>query len=196
MNRFRALLCAGKLALSARAVRGSLAIIATAALTMMATIAVSALTMTAAAADNAPATPESRIEARSATLLAVGIVHDDRMAIHLSRLNDNAPVRDAVVTVVLRGVVHPTTAEADGSYTLESKDLRLPGSAVVVFQVAAGGKTAEDLKGMLQVTGNSGKPEEPNNARQLWWWVLNFAVCIGFLMLISRRRKAAAANED
>ena len=53
----------------------------------------------------------SRVEARSNDLLAVGVVHDDKMIIHISRLADNAPVRDAVVTVLLRGTMHPTTAE-------------------------------------------------------------------------------------
>jgi hypothetical protein len=143
-----------------------------------------------AAAAPAPAAP--RIEARSADLLAVGIVHDDRMAIHLSRVIDNAPVGDAVVTVLLRGVAHSTTAEADGSYTLQTKDLDVTGAASVVFQVAQAG-VREDLAGTLQITGGQPTPDK-NSARQLGWWVLNFAVCIGFLMLISRRRKAAAQN--
>ncbi|HXP27052.1 MAG TPA: hypothetical protein VN891_14780, partial [Steroidobacteraceae bacterium] len=60
----------------------------------------------------------SRVEARSNDLLAVGVVHDDKMIIHVSRLADNAPVRDAAITVLLRGTVHPTIAEADGSYFL------------------------------------------------------------------------------
>ena len=145
-----------------------------------------------AAADSP--TPPVRVEARSTHLLAVGIVHDDRMQIHVSRLLDNAPVRDAVVTVLLRGTVHPTTAEADGGYGMETKDLRLPGSAALVFQVAQG-DLHEDLKGALQVAA---KPAEDtgNSSRQLGWWVLNFAVCIGFLMLMSRRRKAAAARNS
>jgi hypothetical protein len=129
-----------------------------------------------------------RIEARSANLLAVGIVHGDRMDIHLSRLLDNAPVRDAAVTVLLRGVVHPTVAEADGSYTLQAKDLAVPGSAAVVFQIAQG-DVHDDLKGALDISGGAAKTEDKNSARQLGWWVLNFAVCIGFLMLWNRRRK-------
>ena len=144
-----------------------------------------------ARAQNPGDQPAPRIEARSASLLAVGIVHDDRMTIHLSRLVDNAPVRDAVLTVLLRGVAHPTTAEADGSYTLQTKDLNLPGSAAVEIQVVQGA-AREELKGMLEIAGNAGKPEDKGSARQLWWWVLNFAVCIGFLMLFARRRKAAA----
>lgn len=131
----------------------------------------------------------ARIEARSADLLAVGLVHGDRMTIHLSRVIDNAPVQDAAVIVVLRGASHPTTAESDGSYTLQTKDLTLPGAAAVEFDVAQP-NGRESLQGTLQVAAD-GKPENKNSVRQLGWWVLNFAVCIGFLWLISRRRKAA-----
>jgi len=87
-----------------------------------------------AAASGESAAP-ARVEARSANLMAVGVVHDDGMAIRLSRLIDNAPVRDAAVTVTLRGVTYPTTAEADGSFMLRTKDLAIPGAAAVEFQV-------------------------------------------------------------
>lgn len=142
----------------------------------------------AAASGEPPAA--ARIEARSADLLAVGVVRDDRMTIHLSRLIDNAPVHDAAVAVVLRGITHPTIAEADGSFTLQTKDLTLSGTAAVEFHVTQAA-AHETLKGTLQVTAGAGQSEDKNSARQLWWWVLNFAVCIGFLLLISRRRKAA-----
>jgi hypothetical protein len=131
-----------------------------------------------------------RIEARSNDLLAVGVVRDDKMSIHISRLVDNAPVRDAVVTVVLRGMVHPTTAEADGSYSLQTKDLVLPGAAAVDFQVGQGA-VKESLKGTLDIGTVPGKLDDRNNSRQLWWWVLNFAVCGAAVWLFSRRRKAA-----
>jgi hypothetical protein len=111
------------------------------------------------------------------------------MTIRLSRLIDNAPVRDAAVTVTLRGVTYPASAEADGSFTLQTKDLAVPGAAAVEFQVAQAA-TRETLKGTLQVA-RAGPSDDRNSARQLWWWVLNFAVCIGFLWLYSRRRKAA-----
>jgi hypothetical protein len=110
------------------------------------------------------------------------------MIVHLSRLIDNSPVRDVALTVVLRGTPRPATAEADGSFTLQTKDLALPGAAAVEFQVQ--GAASETLKGTLQVAASPGQSEEKNSARQLWWWVLNFAVCIGFLWLYSRRRKA------
>jgi hypothetical protein len=131
-----------------------------------------------------------RIEARSATFLAVGVVHEGRMTIRLSRLIDNTPVRDAVLTVLLRGVAHPTIAETDGSYAFETKDLTLPGAASVQIQVSEG-DVQENLKGTLQIAGAGTLPGEKNSARQFWWWILNFGVCIGVLLLISRRRKSA-----
>ena len=145
---------------------------------------------TACGEPSAATAAPARVEARSTDLVAVGVVRGDRMTIHLSELIDNAPIRDASVNVVLRGAAHPTTAETDGSYTLETKDLALPGAATVEFQVARAA-ARESLKGTLQVNDGGDQSENKNSARQLWWWVLNFAVCIGFLWLISRRRKAA-----
>ncbi len=145
---------------------------------------------TAAGGSSAAPSASPRVEARSADLVAVGLVHGDRMIIRLSRVIDNAPVGDAAVTVVLRGVAHATTAETDGSYTLQTQDLALPGAAAVEFQVAQAA-ARQILKGTLQVAAGAAQPEDKNTARQLWWWVLNFTVCIGFLWLFSRRRKAA-----
>jgi hypothetical protein len=154
---------------------------------MLALLGIAAATCAAASAESpAPA----RVEARSADFVAVGVVHGDRMTVRLSRVIDNAPVRDAAVTVTLRGVAHPTTAEADGSFTLQTKDLAIPGAAAVDFQVAQAAGS-ETLKGTLEVAAVAGSSNDKNSARQLWWWVLNFAVCIGFLWLISRRRKSA-----
>jgi hypothetical protein len=147
-------------------------------------VLLTALSAAAVAAD----AQGSRVEARSANLLAVGVVQSDRMSIHLSRLLDNAPVRDAVLSVALRGTVHPTVAEADGSYTLRTRDLDIPGSAAVVFQVTQGAMH-EDLSGTLSLADSAPEAGDKNSARQLWWWVLNFAVCIGFLKLWSQRRK-------
>jgi hypothetical protein len=142
----------------------------------------------------ADAAADSRVEARSHDLLAVGVVHDDKMLIHISRLADNAPVHDAVVSVVLRGTVHPTTAEADGAYSLHTKDLALPGAAAVDIQVGQGA-AHESLKGTLNIGSQPGPLDDKNNSRQLWWWVLNFAVCGAAVWLFSRRRKAAKEQE-
>jgi hypothetical protein len=134
-----------------------------------------------------PALP--RVEARSGDLMVVGVVHDDRMSIHVSRIADNAPVRDAVISVVLRGTAHPATAETDGSYSLQTPDLRLPGAAAVAFQISQG-SSSESLKGTLEVGAAAGAANDPNANRQLWWWVLNFSVCGAAFWLFSRRKAA------
>jgi len=119
----------------------------------------------AAAPEAAPAKSPApaRVEARSDDLLAVGVTQGDRMIIRISRSIDNAPVRDAAVTVTLRGVTHPTIAEADGSFTLQTEDLALPGAAAVEFQVVQAA-AHETLKGMLQVAGGAGSAGDKNSA--------------------------------
>jgi hypothetical protein len=153
---------------------------------MSVAIAVSAVPVPAGAAD-APVAP--RVEARSSDLLVVGIVRSDTMSIHVSRIADNAPVKDAVITVVLRGVSHPATAETDGGYSLRTEDLTLPGTAAVDFQVTQG-NSRQSLRGTLEMGAVSGESEDKNSARQLWWWVLNFTVCGVAFWLFSRRKSA------
>ena len=110
------------------------------------------------------------------------------MAVHLSRILDNAPVGNAGLAVMLRGTTHPAVAEADGSYSIQTPDLKLPGPASIEFLVTVGDKR-EELKGTLMATGAEPTGDK-NSSRQLGWWVLNFAVCIGFLWLWSRRKSA------
>jgi hypothetical protein len=138
--------------------------------------------------DQPAANAAARVEARSALLLAVGTVHGERMTIHLSRLDDNAPVRDAEVSLLLRGATHPATAMADGGYAVATPDLALPGTAAVRIEVTAGG-TRQDLEGTLQPAAAAASTDDRGGSRQFGWWILNFAVCIGFLWLWQRRKR-------
>jgi hypothetical protein len=133
--------------------------------------------------------PSARIEARSSDLLAVGTLQGDRLAIHLSRIVDNAPVGNAVVAVMLRGATHAAVAQADGSYAVQTPDLTLPGPASVEFLVTLGDKR-EELKGTLDAVPVPGQSEQRGSSRQLGWWMLNFVVCLGFLWLWSRRKSS------
>jgi hypothetical protein len=150
----------------------------------------------AAFASDEPSKAPARIEARSQDLLAVGTVHGQRMTLRLSQIADNAPVSDAAVSVSLRGASHAAVAETDGSYSVDTPDLGLPGAAAIGLDVTRGA-SHEVLQGTLDVAGASSKSDDDkgNNTRQLGWWVLNFAVCIGFLMLWQRRRSRQAAEE-
>ncbi|HUX74332.1 MAG TPA: hypothetical protein VMV25_10630 [Steroidobacteraceae bacterium] len=144
----------------------------------------------AAAAATAPAPAPARIEARSTHYLLVGVVQGDSMSIHVSRRLDNAPVADAAVTAALRGKTYAATAESDGGYSFHAADLNLPGSAAIRFEVAEAGVT-ERLLATLRVNAPAPGGKSTNGARQLGWWILNFAVCLGLLALIARRRKNA-----
>jgi hypothetical protein len=162
-----------------------------------------ALAPSAAGAADAPAAgapptaaPAARVEARSADLFVVGVVEGAHMAIHVSRIADNAPVRDAAVTVVLRGTPHPAVADADGGYSIDTPDLALPGTAAVQFQVTLGA-THQELAGTLAAAPRAGsQSDDKGGSRQLGWWVLNFGVCIAFLMLWTRRKKRAEEEDE
>ena len=117
------------------------------------------------------------------------------MVIHLSRVLDNAPVHDAAVQVNIRSLSLAAVAQTDGSYEIHSPELTASGPSVVAFLVTRGADT-EKLVGTLDAPTAAKKVTESGQARQLLWWVLNFAVCIGFLLLYSRRRKAAEARGE
>ena len=151
-----------------------------------ATFALVTLLLASLAAAQPSSTPRARVEARSPDLLAVGTVQGDRMAVHLSRIVDNAPLGNAALAVMLRGTTHPAVAEADGSYSIQTPDLNLPGPAAIEFLVTLGDKR-EELTGTLAAIGAESSGDR-NSSRQLGWWVLNFGVCIGFLWLWSRRK--------
>ena len=154
-----------------------------------AVVALAAVLLASGAMAQAPPAPSARVEARSPDLVAVGTVQGNRMAVHLSRVLDNAPVGNAALAVMLRGTTHPAVAEADGSYSIQTPDLNLPGPASIEFLVTFGDKR-EELKGTLAATAEGEPAGDRNSSRQLGWWVLNFAVCIGFLWLWSRRKSA------
>jgi hypothetical protein len=144
-----------------------------------------------ARADAAPA----RVEARSKSYLIVGVVQGDKMNLHLSRLLDNSPVSDATIEVALRALKLAAVAQVDGSYQVGSPELAAAGPAVVAFTVSLHGEV-EKMSGELQVPEARKSLADNGQARQMLWWVLNFAVCIGFLVLYSRRSKAAAARGE
>lgn len=149
---------------------------------LLAVLIAAIASLAATASEAAPV----RVEARSSDLLAVGVVQGDRMTVRLSRILDNAPVANASLAVMLRGATHSTVAQTDGSYSFQSSDLSLPGPASIAFLVTLD-HTPEELKGTLE-GADPAAADARGSSRQIGWWVLNFAVCIGFLWLWSRRK--------
>ncbi|MFI4890268.1 MAG: hypothetical protein ACHQIL_07030 [Steroidobacterales bacterium] len=147
-----------------------------------------------AAGIDASAAAPARIEARSADLVLVGVLQGETLTIHVTRLLDNATVRDASVAVAFRGGIYPTVAQVDGGYSFQARELALPGTTAMEFRVTAGG-TEEKLTGTLQVANDSDGSTDGGSLRQYGWWILNFAVCGAFLVLLARRKKPADPDE-
>ena len=143
----------------------------------------------------ADATALARVEAKSPSFLAVGVVQGGQMSIHLSRLVDNTPVHDASVEMAMRALKFTAVAQTDGSYRIKSPELAAAGPAVVAFTVTQNGHV-EKMSGNLEGAETSKKLADNGQLRQMLWWVLNFAVCIGFLVLYSRRSKAAETRGE
>lgn len=127
-----------------------------------------------------------RIELRSTEYLLVGLAHGDSMSVRLTNALDNSPVHDAQLTAYLRGGTYPLSAQVDGSYLMVAKDLSLPGSASIEFEIKRDSELAR-LRGTLQTP--DAKVPDQNNLRQYAWWALNFAVCTAAYVLFTRRRK-------
>ena len=139
----------------------------------------------AGAADTAAPACCAAIEVRSADLLLVGVVHGNKHS------REPAQRQCAGATHDRRGIARIdvlSRAEADGGYSAEQgfATARRRGRGVS----SESGRCTR-LSKARWIANSVGQGEDKNNARQLWWWVLNFAVCFGILWLISRRRKAA-----
>jgi hypothetical protein len=149
--------------------------------------------------ESVPATASTRIEAQSHTFRAVGVLDGERMSIRVSRILDDAPVNDALLSVTVRSKTEAAVAQTDGSYQVRMPELALPGESVVAINVIEGpgprGAVTEKLVGTLSAP-QATKPNGPvSRTRQFMWWVLNFGVCIALLLLISRRKKASGEDD-
>ena len=160
-----------------------------------AALALCAVFASIGAASATAAAGTARVEARSKSFLAVGVLQGEQMNIHLSRLLDNAPVNDASIEVATRALKLNAIARTDGGYTVRSPDLAAGGPAAVAFTVTRAG-TTEKMSGNLEGPAAAKNLADNGQARQLLWWVLNFGVCIGFLVLYSRRSKAAETRGE
>jgi len=95
--------------------------------------------------------------------------------------------------VTLRGVAHPTIAEADGGFTLQTKDLAIPGAARSNFRSCRPRRA--DPQGTLQVAAGAGGAETgtpPGNSVV----GAQFRRVIGFLWLYSRGAKRLRIEPD
>src|SRR4051812_12345167 len=83
---------------------------------------------TAATAQGLP-----RLNAKSEVYELVGILDGERLTIYLDRYEDNSPVTNAVIFVLIDAETVPAEPTPDGTYIASSKLFRGSGSLELVF---------------------------------------------------------------
>lgn len=138
----------------------------------------------------APSAPQngSTVVARSALLTLTAAPSDHSLALQVSRISDHRPiVGPGKVTATLDGRAVPVTARADGTYLLSTRD-QSAGTHPLSVVVSHDG-IRELLTGTVTVPQQQSFFDMLQGHGMLAWWVLNIAVVLIAVIIISRRRR-------
>jgi cobalt-zinc-cadmium efflux system membrane fusion protein len=107
-----------------------------------------------------------RLATKSETYELVAILEGERLTLYLDRYEDNAPITDANITVMIDGEPAAAEATADGTYALTSKLFGGRGLVELVFDVKA--SEGDDLLiGKLALP--NGNSTEARSTRMAWY---------------------------
>jgi len=141
-----------------------------------------AATTAAAAQNGAP------VVARSALLSLTAAPSDHSLALRVTRNADHRPiVGPGRVTATLDGHSVPLTARPDGTYLL-SADHENRGAHSLAVVVSHDG-IRELLTGAVSLPGEQHALELLQGHGMFAWWLLNIAVVLIAVLVISRRRR-------
>jgi len=133
------------------------------------------------------AQPGTMIVARSALLTLTATPADDSLALQVTRLSNHRLVTGpGNVTARVDGRPVPLTAEASGAYLLPLSGID-SGSHSLRVVVSHDG-IRELLTGNVSVPRHGGLLESLEGHGMSAWWVLNIAVVLIAVLVISRRR--------
>jgi hypothetical protein len=125
--------------------------------------------------------------ARSALLALTAVPSDQSLTLQVSRLADHKLIAGAGhITVTLDGHEVPVTAQAGGSYLISTRgeDAGAHSLSVVVSHDGI----RELLTGTVTVAPQRSALETLESHGMSAWWVLNIAVVLIAVLIISRRR--------
>jgi hypothetical protein len=136
-----------------------------------------------------PAAPaDGTVVARSAFLTLTAAPSDHSLALRLARVPDHgSSVNPSQVTASLDGRSVPLTAKPDGTYVL-SLDHESGGRHSLAVVVSHDG-FRELLTGTVTLPAQQSALDRLQGHGMLAWWVLNIAVVLIAVIVISRRRK-------
>lgn len=129
----------------------------------------------------------SSLVARSALLTLTASPADHALALQVVRTSDHQPVvGPGNVTVTLDGHSVPVTAQSNGSYLMSTGDES--GGAHSLSVVVSHDGIRELLTGTVTVPQQRSALEVLQEHGMSAWWVLNIAVVLIAVLIISRRR--------
>jgi len=140
--------------------------------------------MTSSAAQTAPT-----VVAHSALLSLTAAPSGQSLTLQVSRISDHKLILGAGnVTVALDGHDVPVTAQPDGRYVVSTRD-EDAGSHSLSVVVSHDG-IRELLTGTVTVAQHRSALDTLESHGMSAWWVLNIAVVLIAVLIISRRRSA------
>lgn len=140
--------------------------------------------------NGAPAAPQNGmpVVARSALLTLTAAPSDHSLALRIARVSDHQPITGPTqVTAALDGHGVPLTAGRDGTYLL-SADHESEGAHSLAVVVSHDG-IRELLTGTVSLPGEQSAFDLLQGHGMFAWWVLNIAVVLIAVLVISRRRR-------
>lgn len=138
--------------------------------------------MTSSAAQAAPT-----VVARSALLALTAVPSAQSLTLQVSRISDHQLIQGAGnVTVAFDGHDVPVTAQADGRYVVSTRDQ--DGGPHSLSVVVSHDGIRELLTGTVTVAQHRSAFDTLESHGMSAWWVLNVAVVLIAVLIISRRR--------
>jgi hypothetical protein len=134
-----------------------------------------------------PPQPASTVVARSALLTLSAAPSDHGLSLQVARISDHRPiVGPGSVTATLDGRSVPVTAQPDGTYLISTR--AASGGAHSLGVVVSHDGIRELLTGTVTVPQQRSALDVLEGHGMFAWWVLNIAVVLIAVIVISRRR--------
>jgi hypothetical protein len=135
-----------------------------------------------------PSSPQlGSVVARSALITLSATQADDGLSLRVARISDHRPiVGPGNVTVTLDGHSVPVAAQSDGTYRISTR--AESGGAHSLGVVVSHDGIRELLTGTVTVPQQRSALDVLEGHGMFAWWVLNIAVVLIAVIVISRRR--------